>query len=139
MEPVNQPVREAPVFERKKAGRVSPKRILFHVFTATLAVLLLYPVIWLFVSSFKESASIFTTSHSLIPDPFILSNYAEGWKGIAGQPFLTFIKNSAIIVGLSTIGAVMSSAVIAYGFARIPFKGKKFLVCVHDGDVNAAS
>ncbi|WP_452248109.1 carbohydrate ABC transporter permease [Kribbella sp. NPDC055071] len=45
---------------------------------------------------------------------------------IAGQPFLTFIKNSAIIVGLSTIGAVMSSAVIAYGFARIPFKGKKF-------------
>ncbi|MED1987519.1 hypothetical protein P4V26_22210, partial [Bacillus subtilis] len=26
MEPVNQPVREAPVFERKKAGRVSPKR-----------------------------------------------------------------------------------------------------------------
>lgn len=86
----------------------------------------LYPVIWLFVSSFKESASIFTTSHSLIPDPFILSNYAEGWKGIAGQPFLTFIKNSAIVVGLSTIGAVMSSAVIAYGFARIPFKGKNF-------------
>ncbi|ASB68709.1 putative ABC transporter permease protein YesQ [Bacillus subtilis subsp. subtilis] len=46
MEPVNEPVRKAPVFERKKAGRVSPKRILFHVFTATLAVLLLYPVIW---------------------------------------------------------------------------------------------
>ena len=63
MEPVNEPLRKAPVFERKKAGRVSPKRILFHVFTATLAVLLLYPVIWLFVSSFKESASIFTTSH----------------------------------------------------------------------------
>ena len=38
MEPVNEPVRKAPVFERKKAGRVSPKRILFHVFTATLAV-----------------------------------------------------------------------------------------------------
>ena len=62
MEPINQPVREVPVFERKKTGRVRPKRILFHVFTATLAVLLLYPVIWLFVSSFKESASIFTTS-----------------------------------------------------------------------------
>ncbi len=125
MEPVNQPVREAPVL-REKAGRVRPKRILFHVFTASLAVLLLYPVIWLFVSSFKESASIFTTSHSLIPDPFILSNYAEGWKGIARRPFLTFIKNSAIIVGVSTIGAVLSSAVIAYGFARIPFKGKNF-------------
>lgn len=89
-------------------------------------MLLLYPVIWLFVSSFKESSSIFTTSHSLIPDPFILSNYAEGWKGIAGQPFWAFIKNSAIIVGLSTIGAVLSSAVIAYGFARIRLKEKHF-------------
>ncbi|MED4548619.1 carbohydrate ABC transporter permease, partial [Bacillus licheniformis] len=106
---------------KKRAGQ-----LVFHITTAGLAIILLYPVIWLIASSFKESASIFATSHSLIPDPLILSNYTEGWKGIAGQPFITFIKNSLIIVGLSTAGAVLSSAFIAYGFARIPFKGKAF-------------
>jgi multiple sugar transport system permease protein len=106
---------------KKRAGQ-----LVFHIATAGLAIILLYPVIWLIASSFKESASIIATSHSLIPDPLILSNYTEGWKGIAGQPFITFIKNSLIIVGLSTVGAVLSSAFIAYGFARIPFKGKAF-------------
>ncbi|WP_407919227.1 carbohydrate ABC transporter permease [Domibacillus indicus] len=87
---------------------------------------MLYPIIWLLMSSFKESSQVFVTAHSLIPDPFILSNYTQGWEGIAGQSFGTFIKNSLIIVGFSTIGAVISSALIAYGFARISFKGKAF-------------
>ncbi|MGE6629210.1 carbohydrate ABC transporter permease [Bacillus sp. NPDC077027] len=110
---------------------MKPKRIFYHVLTSLLVLILLYPVIWLFVSSFKESSSIFATSHSLIPDPFVLKNYVDGFKGIAGQPFLTFIRNSLVIVCFSVIGAVISSAFIAYGFARIPFKGKAFwFVCV---------
>ncbi|HZG13942.1 MAG TPA: carbohydrate ABC transporter permease [Candidatus Bathyarchaeia archaeon] len=112
--------------EAVKANRFRPRTLFYHLFTTGLAVVMLYPVIWLLISSFKESTSIFTTAHSLVPDPWIWSNYSEGWKGIAGQPFMTFIKNSLIIVVLSTIGAVISSALIAYGFARIPFAGKNF-------------
>lgn len=48
---------------KKRAGH-----LVFHIATASLAIILLYPVIWLIASSFKESASIFATSHSLIPD-----------------------------------------------------------------------
>ncbi|MFN2745865.1 MULTISPECIES: carbohydrate ABC transporter permease [Bacillus] len=122
-----EPVKEtAPARVPVRSGKSRTGQIAFHIATAGLAVFLLYPVIWLVVSSFKESASIFATSHSLVPDPFVISNYADGWKGIAGQPFITFIKNSLIIVGLSTAGAVLSSAFIAYGFARISFKGKSF-------------
>ncbi|MED2943399.1 carbohydrate ABC transporter permease [Bacillus swezeyi] len=127
MEPVKEtPGRTGSVPLAARSGKSKTGQIVFHAATTGLAIILLYPVIWLMVSSFKESASIFTTSHSLIPDPFVISNYAEGWKGIAGQPFITFIKNSLIIVGFSTVGAVLSSALIAYGFARIPFKGKAF-------------
>ncbi|WP_307894001.1 carbohydrate ABC transporter permease [Bacillus swezeyi] len=127
MEPVKEtPGRTGSVPLAARSGKSKTGQIVFHAATTGLAIILLYPVIWLMVSSFKESASIFTTSHSLIPDPFVISNYAEGWKGIAGQPFITFIKNSLIIVGFSTVGAVLSSAFIAYGFARIPFKGKAF-------------
>ncbi|WNS80950.1 carbohydrate ABC transporter permease [Domibacillus sp. DTU_2020_1001157_1_SI_ALB_TIR_016] len=102
------------------------KKWVYHLVTGAFALLMLYPIIWLLMSSFKESSQVFVTAHSLIPDPFIISNYAQGWEGIAGQSFGTFIKNSLIIVGFSTIGAVISSSLIAYGFARISFKGKAF-------------
>jgi multiple sugar transport system permease protein len=106
--------------------RFKSKKWLYHLFTGGFAVLMLYPIIWLLMSSFKESSQVFITAHSLIPEPFIFSNYVEGWEGIAGQSFGVFIKNSLVIVGLSTIGAVVSSALIAYGFARIDFKWKAF-------------
>ncbi len=38
--------------------------------------------------------------------------------------FATFFKNSFILSILSTIAVVASSAVVAYGFARIPFRGR---------------
>src|SRR5690606_25086732 len=47
-----------------------------------------------------------------------------GWQGIGGHSFGVFIKNTAVIVVLTLIGQVISSALIAFGFARLNFKGK---------------
>ncbi|MEH7548864.1 MULTISPECIES: carbohydrate ABC transporter permease [Bacillaceae] len=96
----------------------------YHILVGGFAVLMLYPVIWLLMSSFKESNAIFVTAKSLIPDPFILDNFAEGWKGIGGNTFGVFIKNTAILVIVTLIGQVISSSLIAFGFARLEFKGK---------------
>ncbi|MEH7415674.1 carbohydrate ABC transporter permease [Neobacillus drentensis] len=96
----------------------------YHILVGGFAVLMLYPVIWLLMSSFKESNAIFVTAKSLIPDPFILDNFAEGWKGIGGNSFGVFIKNTAILVIVTLIGQVISSSLIAFGFARLEFKGK---------------
>jgi multiple sugar transport system permease protein len=82
-------------------------------------------------SSFKDLSEIFTRAGTLIPDRFTFENYAIGWAGFGGITFATFFRNSFIIAILSTIGAVASSAVVAYGFARIPFKGRNLLfVCM---------
>ena len=43
------------------------------------------------------------------------------------MPFLVFFKNSLFISVIATIGTVISSAVVAYGFARFEFRGKKIL------------
>ncbi|MCM3725736.1 carbohydrate ABC transporter permease [Neobacillus cucumis] len=96
----------------------------YHILVGGFAVLMLYPVIWLLMSSFKESNAIFVTAKSLIPDPFILDNFAEGWKGIGGNSFGVFIKNTAVLVVVTLIGQVISSSLIAFGFARLEFKGK---------------
>lgn len=102
----------------------SPRWWVYHILVGGFALLMLYPVIWLLMSSFKPSETIFVTAKSLIPDPWIWSNFVEGWKGIGGNSFGVFIKNTAILVVITLIGQVISSAFIAFGFARLEFKGK---------------
>ncbi|WP_042456109.1 carbohydrate ABC transporter permease [Neobacillus dielmonensis] len=104
----------------------SPKWWLYHLLVGGFAILMLYPVIWLLMSSFKPSDTIFVTAKSLIPDNWIWTNYAEGWKGIGGNSFGVFIRNTAIIVVITLIGQVISSSLIAFGFARLNFKGRGF-------------
>ena len=87
---------------------------------------MIYPLVWMVLSSFKDTNEIIRTASELIPRHFSLENYKVGWQGFAGYNFGTFFKNSFVIAGLSTIGAVASSAVIGYGFARINFKFKGF-------------
>ncbi len=86
---------------------------------------MLYPLLWMVGSSFKESSEVFVNAHQLFPDEWRFSNYAEGWKGFAGITFTTFYKNTFIIVTIATVGSILSSTIIAYGFARINFRFKK--------------
>ncbi|MGG6312553.1 carbohydrate ABC transporter permease [Paenibacillus macerans] len=117
---------------RRPAGgsRLSSRRTWrwtgYHLFVAALAVLMLYPIIWLLFSSFKESRTIFATASELLPQVWVWRNYADGWAGVGGQPFLQFIVNSLAIVGLATLGVVISSALVAFGFGRLNFKGRNF-------------
>ncbi|MEC0230523.1 carbohydrate ABC transporter permease [Paenibacillus alba] len=104
----------------------SVRTALYHVLVCLIAITAIYPILWLVASSLKPNEEIYTTATSLIPSRLAWSNYVSGWKGFAGITFATFMKNSFIIVILSTIGAVVSSALVGYGFARIKFFGSKF-------------
>ncbi|WP_117170017.1 carbohydrate ABC transporter permease [Paraliobacillus sediminis] len=105
--------------------RVSrPKYWLYHILVGGFAILLLYPVIWLLMSSFKVSEQIFITADALLPDPFIISNYAQGWEGFAGFSFGVFIKNTLVFVAFMLVGHLVSCSLIAFGFARLKFAGK---------------
>lgn len=73
-------------YERKK--RITT--VLYHVLVFGFGLLMLYPLFWMFMSSFKESGTIFTTASQIIPDKFIITNYFNGWKGFAGISFSTF-------------------------------------------------
>ncbi|WP_240732973.1 carbohydrate ABC transporter permease [Jeotgalibacillus sp. S-D1] len=97
------------------------------VFTA----LMIYPLVWMLSSSLKESSSVFVDAHSLIPKGLHFENYITGWQGFGGITFSTFFLNSAIIAVVATVGSIISSTIIAYGFARIKFAGKKvWFICM---------
>lgn len=108
--------------KKRRAGK-----IIYHVLVCGVGLLMLYPLIWMLMSSFKDTNTIFSTAESLLPKPFTLENYKNGWKGFAGVSFGTFFKNSLFITVVATIGTLFSSACVAYGFSRCKFKGRKIL------------
>ncbi|ENH98153.1 sugar ABC transporter permease [Gracilibacillus halophilus YIM-C55.5] len=101
------------------------KKLVQHVGLILFTFIMLYPLLWMVGSSFKESSAVFIDAHKLFPEEWHFSNYVEGWKGFADISFTTFYKNTFIIVTIATIGSILSSTVIAYGFARIQFRFKK--------------
>lgn len=103
------------------------KAIIYHIVVFIIGVIMIYPLLWMVMSSFKETGTIFTTAGSLIPETFTLENYTNGWKGFAKVPFSAFFKNSMLISVLATLGTIMSSALVAYGFARFKFFGHNIL------------
>ena len=103
------------------------KAVIYHILVFAVGLVMIYPLIWMVMSSFKPTNAIFQTAGSLIPETFTFENYINGWKGFAKVTFATFFKNSLFISVVATIGTVISSAIVAYGFARFKFKGKKLL------------
>lgn len=105
--------------------------VLFHVIICLIGIIMIYPLIWMFFSSFKESSKVMTTVGQLIPDKWDVQNYINGWAGFGGTTFATFFKNSFIVTILSVIGNIIASAMAAYGFTRIHFKGRNFFfICM---------
>ncbi len=109
----------------KKTRRI--RNVIHHIIVLIVGFIMIYPLIWMVMSSFKETGTIFTTANQLIPSKFVLENYVNGWKGFGKVGFATFIKNSIFISVVATIGTIISSALVGYGFARFEFKGKKIL------------
>ncbi len=101
--------------------------VLYHLMVIAIGILMIYPLLWMVMSSFKETNTIFLTAGSLIPEKFTFENYVTGWKGFAKITFGTFFKNSAFIAVTATVGTVFVSSFVAFGISRCQFPGKKLL------------
>jgi multiple sugar transport system permease protein len=96
----------------------------FHVVVAAAGIAMVYPLLWLAGSSLKPADEVWTNLSALWPKTPTLDNYTNGWRGFGGTSFAVFYRNSIIYSGLGTLFAVVSSSVIAFGFARIKFPGR---------------
>lgn len=101
--------------------------IVYHVLVTIGAFIMVYPLLWMILSSFKPTTTILPTATQLIPTTWTLDNYITGWKGFMGYSFATFFKNSFFISIVSTFGTLISSAFVAYSLQRLQFKMKRIL------------
>ena len=117
----------------RSALRLSPfERLGVHVFLILLCVPFVLPLIWMISTSLKPNEQIYAREgsqsaisiHNLIPHPIKWSNYSNAVQTV---PIGAYLKNTLFLCVSTVVGAVLSSAVVAYGFARLKFRGRDTL------------
>jgi oligogalacturonide transport system permease protein len=83
----------------------------------------------MFFASFKSNTEIFL-GVNLLPNEFNFDAYRDGWKGVARNNFTRFFTNSFLLVMPTALFTIISSTLVAYGFARFEFRGKKIMFLV---------
>lgn len=97
-----------------------------YVVLFLVALVMLYPLIWLVGASFKSNSEIFSEV-GFWPSQFDLKGYEKGWKTSTEYTFATYFLNSFLIVVPKIVVTVISCVLVAYAFARFDFWGKKLL------------
>ncbi|MGO4591533.1 carbohydrate ABC transporter permease [Paenarthrobacter sp. 2TAF44] len=100
------------------------KSIIFHIVALALVGVVLYPALWMVVSSFKPNSEIGGSTTQLWSNNFSFDNFVTAMDGIGGVSTLTFFTNSLILAVGAVVGTVLSASVSAYAFARINFPGR---------------
>lgn len=119
-----------------RAGHLEPSRSTKALVTLTLVLLCIpamLPLAWMVATSLKANDEVFAKNGQgaqiasllrLIPHHVRWGNYPEALQAV---PFLTYLRNTVYLCVVTVIGAVFSSAVVAFGFARHKFVGSGFL------------
>ncbi len=85
------------------------------------------PIYWAISTSFKPASQLFTIPPTYIPNPPALDNFVEA---VTGHGLLSYLRNSIIVVSISTPLSVGVAALTAYGFARYQFRGQQILLFI---------
>lgn len=104
------------------------RRLAMHVLLIALALGMLYPLLWMVVSSLRENEAIFSDA-SLALRGLTLENYVRGWDA-QQHSFATYFTNSAIITGAAIVGNLAACSLTAFAFARMSFRLKTVFMAV---------
>lgn len=97
-----------------------------YIILTLVAIVMIYPILWLIGASFKSNSEIFTEI-GFIPKRIDFTPYIDGWRTGTEYTFTTYFINTFKIVIPKIFFCVISSTIVAYGFARFNFKYKNIL------------
>ena len=110
-------------------------RILFTVLIALLSLTMVTPFLWMISASMKRAIDVMELPIRWMPRYFYPENYLKVWNiGHAGPQSYHFglaYLNSIKIAVINLIGAVISSTLAGYAFAKLEFKGKQGIFLIY--------
>jgi multiple sugar transport system permease protein len=111
---------------RKKILKDKQKNILLCFISVIIGCIMLFPIYWIVVSSFKSNAEIFASPPTFIPKVFTLKSYTDQFSD--QNSLLISFLNSFKIATTSMILSCILAIPAAYGLARFKMRGKKLFI-----------
>jgi len=119
--------REREQRDRERWRRRLGKGLLYLALTAG-GFAMFFPFLWMVSTSFQTAGALLVPPPQLIPSPIETGNYGAVAEAF---PLWRFVLNSTVVAGISTVLQVVTSAMAAYAFARLTFRGRDALFLLY--------
>jgi ABC-type glycerol-3-phosphate transport system permease component len=90
-----------------------------------LAVVWIYPFVWMVSASLKSSLEVFTAGLKIVPQDFAWENYARAWSD---AHFGRYMLNTVILTVSTVVIVVVRCALAGYVLGRYRFRGQKVII-----------
>lgn len=101
--------------------RFSWHRFILSIVLLVIGLLMITPLVWLISQSLLEPNSAFQLPPAWVPIPFSLQNFKDVFGLI---PIGRMFFNSLLVTVIAVVGSLTFASLAAYGFSRIPFRGR---------------
>lgn len=106
-----------------------------YLFLLGIVLITLFPLVYIFLSSFKEAKEIMLGGVHIWPRHFTLENYITAWRA---ADFSTYTFNSVIYAVSVTIATIFISTMLGFCITRQEFVGKKLVSSCYYGSMFVA-
>ncbi len=108
-----------------KPGTRQSTRVAYHAFMIAICLIMVYPFVWSFFSSFKSQQQLYGGNPlALLPDEATLDNYRRLFEVL---PFDRFIVNSVLLSVTIPVAMIAVASLTAYALTRLQFRGRNVL------------
>ncbi|MFE9769336.1 carbohydrate ABC transporter permease [Streptomyces sp. NPDC005808] len=122
--------RAAPV--KARSGKGGVLNVFSHAILVIWAIMVVLPLLWAVMTSFKDDNAIFSSPWSL-PDKLHFDNWSRAWS----QAHMSdYFGNTLIVVGFSLAGTLVLGSMAAYVLARFEFPGNRFIYFLFVGGMS---
>lgn len=112
----------ASVIQKKRSGKIRFPSLLLYLFLGIYAIIQVYPLIWLFLFSFKNNNEIFSGNAMGIPQVWRISNYLTV---LTSGNVAVYLMNSVIVTAVTIVISTILITTSAYSIVRLHWKMSK--------------
>jgi multiple sugar transport system permease protein len=102
----------------------SRNRMIWSVVTWTIVLAVVFPLIWMIVTSVKPQSELFSIPPTLMPETMTFEHYQ---RLLTDTPFLQYFRNSMILAVTTTVVVVALGTLGAYSLVRFKYRGRATL------------
>ena len=100
------------------------RHILRNLLAWTMVLVIVFPLIWMILTSLKPQTELFMIPPSFLPEQVTFEHY---WRLLTETPFLKYLRNSTVLALATTVIVIVVATLGAHSLTRFRYPGREFL------------